>query len=1029
CRYDEFRCNDGSCIPNSRKCDGRSDCRDSSDENNCLSNCCIQLSMDMKCVCLSPVGPTLPPVGGGPCGRDQFSCDSGQCVPHDYQCDGDFDCTDRSDEANCVNLTPCEPNEFQCANGRCAPKIWLCDKEDDCGDGSDELNCPTAEPGAVCMADEYKCLSGDQCIPLSYQCDDQIDCQDRSDEIGCASPTVIVPPPPEKEILQGETLEVECEAIGVPTPLIVWRLNWGHIGKPPRVTTSSSNGRGLLTIRRASREDEGAYTCEAINSRGSIFAQPDLILIVNPIPGMCQPPDYNVDARSFDECVSCFCFEESNQCYSSNLFLSIVRITPGNDVKLVSREDQREADSNLVAYAPSKRQFSVDDYYQRVRGQGYYWSLPKQFLGKKVITSYGGDLQYSLTYDTPYSPNFIEGPDAVINGNGRTLYHSEFKEAFSGVEQNVKIPLTESAWSLDEEGRRPANRDDIMMILANIEYIMIKSGYDRYQQKVGINAIQMSTTSQQDTGMGRAVLVESCNCPTGYTGTSCEECAPGFQRSETGRLLGSCLACNCNGHSNDCDPGSGDCRNCLHNTEGERCDRCKAGYYGDARRGTPNDCQPCPCPLSAPDNQFANECYLETDGEVTCSGCPEGYTGRRCESCAPGYEGDPTIPGDFCKPVGQRCDSRGSLTANPNPATGQCDCKSLVQGETCNTCSPRAFFLSEDNPDGCVSCFCSGLTSMCTSTTWNRAVVSSVFGRDNQGFSITDRGRRQTYTDVNVNARDRELLFQDFPRLPSEVYYWNMPDKYLGNKVTSYGGKLRYTLQFLPGFDASLTSGYPAVEISGNDIILEYDQRQALQANTPTTFQVIFQEQYWKRPDNHPATREHMLMALADLDYIIIKASHAVSTVESGLRDVSMDIAEDRTTGLERAYPVEQCSCPVGYVGLSCEDCSLGYTRSGGGLYLGTCAPCRCNGHSSECDPETGECRSCQHNTEGERCDQCAAGFYGDATRGSPNDCQACPCPLTSQPNQFSRTCRLDSDGRSTCDMCPQGYTGRNCER
>lgn len=47
------------------------------------------------------VGPTLPPVDGGPCGRDQFSCTSGQCVPLDFVCDGDYDCSDRSDEQNC----------------------------------------------------------------------------------------------------------------------------------------------------------------------------------------------------------------------------------------------------------------------------------------------------------------------------------------------------------------------------------------------------------------------------------------------------------------------------------------------------------------------------------------------------------------------------------------------------------------------------------------------------------------------------------------------------------------------------------------------------------------------------------------------------------------------------------------------------------------------------------------------------------------------------------------------------------------
>ena len=39
------------------------------------------------------------------------------------------------------------------------------------------------------------------------------------------------------------------------------------------------------------------------------------------------------------------------------------------------------------------------------------------------------------------------------------------------------------------------------------------------------------------------------------------------------------------------------------------------------------------------------------------------------------------------------------------------------------------------------------------------------------------------------------------------------------------------------------------------------------------------------------------------------------------LRDVFMDVAELRETGQETAYAVEQCACPIGYIGLSCEVC------------------------------------------------------------------------------------------------------------
>ena len=44
-------------------------------------------------------------------------------------------------------------------------------------------------------------------------------------------------------------------------------------------------------------------------------------------------------------------------------------------------------------------------------------------------------------------------------------------------------------------------------------------------------------------------------------------------------------------------------QNCRDNTVGPECAQCAPGYYGDARRGTPQDCRPCPCPLTDPANQ------------------------------------------------------------------------------------------------------------------------------------------------------------------------------------------------------------------------------------------------------------------------------------------------------------------------------------------------------------------------------------------------------------------------------------------
>ena len=73
------------------------------------------------------------------------------------------------------------------------------------------------------------------------------------------------------------------------------------------------------------------------------------------------------------------------------------------------------------------------------------------------------------------------------------------------------------------------------------------------------------------------------------------------------------------------------------------------------------------------------------------------------------------------------------------------------------------------------------------------------------------------------------------------------------------------------------------------------------------------------------------------------------------LSDVSLDVAVSSGRG-ETAYNVEQCQCPVNYVGSSCERCADGYYRSKEGPYLGTCVPCQCHDRADRCDPHSGAC-------------------------------------------------------------------------
>nr|XP_006821841.1 PREDICTED: basement membrane-specific heparan sulfate proteoglycan core protein-like [Saccoglossus kowalevskii] len=985
CNSQEFTCADlRRCIPIIQHCDGTNDCADNSDEYNCPEVCITGQfqCLSGQCIgsiqycdgyqdcpdnsdeadCPQPIPTTTIAAEPAKCSRNERMCRNGQCVKNDYFCDGDFDCDDRTDEENCAAPSSCEPNEFECRNQQCAQKIWKCDGEVDCLDGSDEFNCDSKDPNSRCESFQYMCLSGDECIPKSYQCDDEIDCRDRSDEIG-----------------------------------------W--------VTVTSINGLGVLTIKDVHESDSGAYTCEAMNNKGYLFALPDAIVIVTPPEGHCTGSLFNAEAVTVAECVSCFCFGIAQICFSStyNVFQETLDFTqPGIifDMKLVKRRTTsiEPIDDIFLGVNTATAELYVQDITTQI-GQGeYHWMLPQQFLGNQ-LTSYGGLLQYMVRYETNDFPKSSNVPDVVLQNNWDRI------DTGRG-----DIPIT-----------TPATREDLMMVLENIDTFMIRASYQPLMTYTSISDISLDFAVPRPTGQERAVLVEDCTCPLGYSGLSCEDCAIGYRRVENNQYLGTCVECNCNGHASQCDQDTGVCRGCRDNTVGAFCDTCANGYYGNAITG---QCLPCPCPLTTPENQFSPTCYMDADNLPTCDSCPVGYTGRNCERCAPGFEGNPSQPGDSCVISSGgvvNCDERGG----DNLYDGRCQCKGNTFGESCDQCQPNTFYLSSDNPDGCISCFCMGITNQCQSTSQNRAQVFSSFSspEDVQGFSLVNRaGTPAADAQLAINPASQELLFSGFRTLSPGVYYYQLPAKFRGDKVSSYGGYLRYTIthRASPG---SSPMNEPDVMLQGNDITLYHYSEKSVSTNGITAYQVPFYETYWKRRDGAPAMRVMLMMALADIDLLMVRASLSTHMFESSVKDVSMDIAEPRNTGQPQAYPVEECSCPTGYRGLSCEDCELGYTRSHGGLYLGMCMPCGCNGHARECDSETGECRNCLHNTEGPNCERCIHGYYGNPSSSTNSGCLPCPCPLTSPQNQFSASCYLDADGLPTCNACQPGYTGRNCER
>ena len=144
----QFKCANGEVISIVFRCDGITNCRDGSDEDNCLSE-------------------------DGSCLEYQFKCANSRCIAISAYCDFVDDCGDGSDERFCDRRMCKLSSEFKCLNGQCIAANKRCDLLTDCKDASDELACTS---GSFCNPNTtFQCYYGN-CIPIYAVCDKHRDC-------------------------------------------------------------------------------------------------------------------------------------------------------------------------------------------------------------------------------------------------------------------------------------------------------------------------------------------------------------------------------------------------------------------------------------------------------------------------------------------------------------------------------------------------------------------------------------------------------------------------------------------------------------------------------------------------------------------------------------------------------------------------------------------------------------------------------------------------------------------------------------
>ncbi|XP_008295345.1 usherin-like, partial [Stegastes partitus] len=417
--------------------------------------------------------------------------------------------------------------------------------------------------------------------------------------------------------------------------------------------------------------------------------------------------------------------------------------------------------------------------------------------------------------------------------------------------------------------------------------------------------------------------------------------------------------CECHGHADHCDTSVTPYR-CLclpeSHTKGNNvsmnCELCVSGFFRleDSDPTSVDVCQPCDCHTAGTVNG-TTEC-AQIGGQCHCK---VGVTGRRCADCLPGWHGFTASSPNGC--VSCNCSDMGiissSTEAGPSCShdTGQCRCKPHVTGLSCDRCEFGYWNLS--HPDGCVPCDCDPSGSL-------------------SPFCEPEGGQCECKPGVG------------------------------GQRCDSCGGGL-YGLR-LEGSCAACNCSHDGT-VPGTDC-------------DPYTGQCVCKEHVEGRRCDSCRHGYHTLEHRNSLGCLPCVCDFG-GTVPDGVCDMF--------TG--------QCPCKEGVEGAQCTNCAHNYYNRSSDLQKGSsqgCVPCICDPRGtvagSVCDSTTGHC-VCVPTRYGKDCSSCRPGLYLHPDQGICLECDCHPMgalqrDCESQTGQCA--CAHRSVGGRRCDQCREMFFGFN---
>ncbi|KAK2501533.1 hypothetical protein MC885_006464 [Smutsia gigantea] len=521
----------------------------------------------------------------------------------------------------------------------------------------------------------------------------------------------------------------------------------------------------------------------------------------------------------------------------------------------------------------------------------------------------------------------------------------------------------------------------------------------------------------------------ACRCQHNTTGTDCERCLPFFQDRPwargTAEAANECLSCNCSGHSEECTfdrelfrstGHGGRCLHCRSHTAGPHCEHCQENFY---RWNPQTPCQPCDC---HPAGSLRPHC----DGSGTCT-CKPTVTGWKCDRCLPGFH---SLSEGGCRPC--TCNPAGSR-GTCDPHSGHCPCKESVEGNLCDRCRPGTFNLQPHHPKGCSSCFCYGHSKVCVSATRFRVHhILSDFHQEkflgDQRFSygqsllLTFRvppGGAPPAVQLRLEGAALALTLQP-SGLPSPQDARQPWEVQLGFQLQETSEDVDPPLP--PFHFQRLLANLTALRIQargqspnshGQVFLTEVRLTSAQQGLSPPAS--------WVETCSCPMGYTGQFCESCAPGY---KRETPLGGPYTNCVPCTCNQHGtcDPNTGI--------CLCSHHTEGPSCERCLPGFYGNPFAGQADDCQPCPCPGQSAcTAIPESREvvCSHCPLGQRGQRCEICDDGFFGDplGLSGAPQPCQQCQCSGNMDPNAVGNCDPLSGH----CLRCLHNTTGAYCER